>query len=417
MPPGYCMSYLPPNFYAGGCNPQYPAFCELMKYAQRVCHLLASGTHCGDAALYYPAEVDWMNCGFEQDLDDVTAALTRGGVDFDLLPGDTLLADARVENGVLHVADETYRALIAPHGEVYPEALLRRFEAFADAGLPVIFCDALPERCEKAGADLSGLSGRFRAVPLSEIPGIVKADGKSMFTVTPLISELRTFAWKLPDGTSCCILMNESRSTVTFSIRCRGESSCAIYDPWKNVLSRGTSSENGCAVRLDPQQLLVAIFGTDCGELPEYEAELPVMHELALRYDISIRETGSSDSFRILRRNSEPVNLLKEENLTRFCGELLYESTFDCDDPALRHLAIPGCGDCAELWLNDAFCGLEIGPVCRFDIRGKLRKGKNRIRIRTAGNPAYVDRDPEKPLYGTALPLCKHGFTGNILIG
>ena len=317
----------------------------------------------------------------------------------------------------MRVADESYRALIAPHGEIYPEALLRRFEAFADAGLPVIFCDALPERCEKAGADLSGLSGRFRAVPLSEIPGIVKADGKSMFTVTPLIPELRTFAWRLPDGTSCCILMNESRSTVTFSIRCRGESSCAIYDPWKNVLSRGTSSENGCAVRLDPQQLLVAVFGADCGELPKYEAELPEMHELALRYDISIRETGSSDSFRILRRNSEPVNLLKEENLTRFCGELLYESTFDCDDPALRHLAIPGCGDCAELWLNDAFCGLEIGPVCRFDIRGKLRKGKNRIRIRTAGNPAYVDRDPEKPLYGTALPLCKHGFTGNILIG
>lgn len=40
-PPGYCMSYLAPAFYAGGFNPQYGIFCKLMRYAQRACHLLA----------------------------------------------------------------------------------------------------------------------------------------------------------------------------------------------------------------------------------------------------------------------------------------------------------------------------------------------------------------------------------------
>ena len=51
-PPGYCMSYLAPTFYAGGFNPQYGIFCKLMRYAQRVCHLLADGEHLTDVSLY-----------------------------------------------------------------------------------------------------------------------------------------------------------------------------------------------------------------------------------------------------------------------------------------------------------------------------------------------------------------------------
>ena len=60
---------------------------------------------------------------------------------------------------------------------------------------------------------------------------------------------------------------------------------------------------------------------------------------------------------------------------------------------------------------------MEIGPVCRFDIRGKLRKGINRIRIQTADSPAYADREQDGVSFGAALPLPMHGFIGDILIG
>ena len=76
-PPGYCMSYLAPAFYAGGFNPQYGIFCKLMRYAQRVCHLLAGGEHLADIAIYYNAEGDWVNQGAVTSLDEVCAALTR----------------------------------------------------------------------------------------------------------------------------------------------------------------------------------------------------------------------------------------------------------------------------------------------------------------------------------------------------
>ena len=81
-------------------------------------------------------------------------------------------------------------------------------------------------------------------------------------------------------------------------------------------------------------------------------------------------------------------------------------------------LVIPECGDCAELWLNGSYCGAEIGPQCRFEIDGKLKTGRNTLLILTVDNPAYADRpmDGGGVPCGGALPLSKHGFTGDVFI-
>ena len=70
VPPGFCLSKLPPTFYMGGMNPQYRIFGKLMRYVQRICHLLSDGTHIADAAVYYNAEADWINGKF-RNIDDV----------------------------------------------------------------------------------------------------------------------------------------------------------------------------------------------------------------------------------------------------------------------------------------------------------------------------------------------------------
>ena len=142
------------------------------------------------------------------------------------------------------------------------------------------------------------------------------------------------------------------------------------------------------------------------------------MRKLPLHYRISLREAGNSGMFRIIRENSGAVNLTVEENLTRFCGEIRYEAEFDWTGDSTEMLVIPECGDCAELWLNGSYCGAEIGPQCRFEIGGKLKTGRNTLLILTADNPAYADRpmDGGGVPCGRALPLSKHGFTGDIFI-
>ena len=416
VPPGYCLDYLAPNFYAGGFNPQYPAFCELMKYTSRVCALLSDGIHLPDAAVYYFAEVDWMNAGSEQNPDDVAAALTRGGIDFDFLPGDMLLKKVAVEGRQLKAGNELYPVLVAPEAEVYPESLLKRFAELADAGVQVVFSSKLPDRTENGPAD-HRLLQKFRTIPLSGLAAGLKAGLPRGFRCSPHPEELRHFRIRYSDGTIACLFLNESREIQKFTVRYDGFDRFGIYDPWKNTCLR--SSGNGCSLQLDPQQLLIVLFGEDPGDLPLYENGEPEnMRPLDLQYRISVRETGKDTDFRVLREGSAAVNLITAEKMTRFCGEIRYESEFVCEEPeSPAQLKIPVCGDCAELWINGLFCGLEIGPVCRFDIRGKLRKGINRIRIQTADSPAYADREQDGVSFGAALPLPMHGFIGDILIG
>ena len=142
------------------------------------------------------------------------------------------------------------------------------------------------------------------------------------------------------------------------------------------------------------------------------------MRELPLKYDIFMREAGKDTDFKLILKDSGPVNLLTELKLTRCCAEFRYVSSFELDDPSFTVLEIPNACDGAELWINGHYCGSAIGSVCRFEIGNKVKKGRNTITILTADNPSYSDRTVRQGIvFGTKLPASPHGFIGNIKIG
>lgn len=51
----------PPHFYARGSNLQFRHFGLLMRYANRICHLLSGGVHVAPVGILYHAEAEW--CG------------------------------------------------------------------------------------------------------------------------------------------------------------------------------------------------------------------------------------------------------------------------------------------------------------------------------------------------------------------
>ncbi|MEI8244489.1 MAG: glycosyl hydrolase [Lentisphaerota bacterium] len=410
--------YMPPSFYAGGLNPQYKLFGNMMLYVQRVCHLLADGVHKADLAVYYNAEPDWENCE-HRCLDDVTAALTRSGFDFDILPSDTIYHDSIVKDGRLLVNKESYGAFVLPMAELLPKALLARLDELAAQGLQVIFTDKLPAGCERKDEDISGLIARFAAVSMKELPAAVEVACGRRLRVEPWSPSLRFYGLEKNDGTDLYIFNNEGREVIDTFVMPPRNGGCVIYDPWKNLAYRAAVGKNGMRLRLEAQQLLVVSFGCENNELDDFVYDLPQMRVLPLRYDIFVREAGNNGDFRLLRADSEAVNLTVANGLTRYCGEFRYDATWECSDPSATLLEIPNAGDSAELWINGVYCGASLGPVCRFDISGKLKNCKNYLSILTADNPSYSDRNPQRPgdIYSTKLPVVKHGFVGEILIG
>ncbi|MBQ6473738.1 MAG: hypothetical protein IJJ33_17260 [Victivallales bacterium] len=419
-PPGYVKTRMPPTFYLGGQNPQYRLFGLLMQYVQRLCHLLSSGVHQADVAVFYSAEPDWAGCP-QRSLDEVAATLVRSGFDFDFLPSDTLCSEAcEVADGQLLVNGEHYRALVMPMAELLPERLLRRLDELAAAGLPVLFTDALPCACESADVDILPLISRFSVVPLEKTSAWLEERCGRHLQADPVTPGLRHYCLRKADGTECVLLFNDGNETLEAWVTSPCEGNALLYDAWENRLYRPQMDGRRLRLQLYPQQLLVACCGNGMEtEAPLFPYQPLVWHELRLRYDIYMREAGQKE-FRLLRADSEPVNLLAEEKLTRCCAEFRYDAAFELDAETARspRMEIDQCGDGAELWLNGEYCGAAIGPVCRFSLDGRLRAGQNTISIVTADSPAYFDRDiSANLLFGTKLPLLMHGFCGPVRIG
>ena len=418
VPPGYCMEKLPPTFFMGGLNPQFRLFGHLVQSIQRICHLLSDGVHQADAAVFYNAEADWINGRF-QNLDEVAMALTRGGVDYDFLPSDVLYGSCRVEDGRLLVHQEHYGALIVPYSEILPRKLLARLHDLAAAGLKVIFCDSLPSSCEISGCDISGLLTGFSTAATSDLASYLAQILPLQFTAERPSDGLRFYHLAKSDGSHIFLFYNDSIGTLDTFIQLRDGKNWAFYDAWKNRLYAPEIRSGKVRLKLNRQQLVTLVSDADpAAELPRFDYADQPMRELPLKYDISMREAGKDADFKLILKNSDPVNLLTELNLTRCCAEFHYESSFELDDPSFAVLEIPNAGDGAELRINGEYCGSAIGPVCRFEIAGRLKKGRNTITIQTADNPSYSDRTVRQGIvYGTKLPAAPHGFTGNIKIG
>lgn len=413
FPENYRRWYMPPAFTAGGYNPQTPAYQKLFNYVQRVCHLMGGQpTHRPDLAIYYNAESDWMG-GQYQELDDVATCLAHGGFDYDILPLDTLLRDASVENGRLLVARESYGALVLPYGERIPKALLDRLAQFSRDGLEVIFVDCEPMETEFGKSNALKLLPDVRTPSMEWLVSCLDRILTRRVRFATKSKGLRFYDCVRDDGTELCMFLNEGRESVDTVVHGDWSGSCVLYDPWRNAVYRPQVSGDGFRLKLAPQQLLVAIFG-ETDDVPKYPYDCGPLKPLELVYDIYAR-SATSKEFKLIKAQTAPFNLNLLEGMTRFCGEFKYETAFEWTNDALpTKLVIPGQGDCAELILNGTHCGLSLGPDRSFDIAGVIRQGKNTMTIVTADNLSYMDRESE--LFGHRMALMPHGFTNHVMV-
>lgn len=414
LPPGYEPFFLPPNFNARGYNPQYAYFGSLIGYVQRCCHLLSQGVHKPDVAVYYNAEVDWINYGVKQDLDEVAKELTCKGFDFDFVPEDAL-DRLVVENNRFKVNQETWGAMLVPRADYLPDKLFRYLKKLGAAGVPVIFVDSYPIKLI-SGAGFKPFAG-CKVARLEDLANAIEESCGRVLKIDGFSEDLRYYG--LDCGASDVYFFhNEGRRTLECFVNATRRGGCVIYDPWLNVqYATEKSTKNGVKLHLQPGRMLVLAFGEDTEATEIYSAVAPVVEDIDVLWDIYMRKADEKD-FVLLKSKSMAVSLNNLTNSTRLCAEFRYEGTIECSRPNARYLRIPTCGDCAEIWINGENCGVALGPDCWFNVAGKFTKGRNSIVIKTADNPSYVDRDPKgSARWGMCLPLMIHGFQGKIQLG
>lgn len=170
-------------------------YARLGDFVGRLAVMTRRGRHVADVAVLVPEAAVWaaytppdrgryegyFACNAEPLAIDrgfraVCHALGAGQRDFDCL-SETMLAEAKIEQGCLLLADEPFRVLVLPEARMMADASLDKVRAFAASGGAVVFVGSLPRQCPERGDDpqtrrrAESLLGEFpdRVVHLPEI--------------------------------------------------------------------------------------------------------------------------------------------------------------------------------------------------------------------------------------------------------
>lgn len=370
----------PPHFYSNGKNPQFEQFGQLIKYMQRVIHLLEGSIHQASALLYYNAECEWSGDNaipyFE-----VAKKLTQNQIDFDFISEDYICL-THIENNKICLNEEQYDTLIIPGCSYITERMKKRLKELIAKGADVVFIGFAPEGFKEYVVDFP----QFDNFLSDHCPHLrfyhVKRDGKDIY-----------------------MFKNDGEHSIDTTVLGLPSGDIAVYDAWQNKLYRQSNRR----LVLVGGESIIWILGEDASVLPEYcHPNTLSRKEADMLWNISIQDTDDN-TLKPYKTASPLFNISVKGGLTRFSGKIVY--TTEVNIPAdTRMIDLGVVGETAKLTLNGIDCGTLIAPPYAFSVENKIKPGNNKIEIEVINNPAYRERDS----FSAFMKLSPSGIIGPI---
>lgn len=346
----------PPHFYSKGHHPQFEGFGDLIRYMQRVIHLLEGGVHQAPIALYYNAECEWA--GDETDTYfSVAKVLTQNQLDFDFVSEDYLVG-ATLKDQKLCINQEQYSLLVLP-GCRYITPRLREFlRQMEEECVPFYFRGTAPE----------GFESHLQAVLPCELRLTTPAPHLRYYHITR-------------NGKEIYFFKNDGEAPIDTTVELLPAGDVTVYDAWQNQTFRKEDRR----LALAAGESILWIFGEETEGLAPYCHPMTLQGEEAvLLWDITANG-----------RHWEQIplfNLTGKGGMTRFSGKITYRT--QAAIPAnTKMLDLGEVGETAKVTLNGVDCGTRIAPPYAFDIQHAVKNGENLLEIEVINNPAYYERD------------------------
>ena len=384
----------PPHFYAGGHNPQFPAFAELMKYADRMCASLSGGQHVASVAVLYDAELDWS--GDHIPMQKVCRVLSEHQIEFDIVCLDMLRDLAKyngaVRGGSLTINGVSFGALLVPWAENLPQSLLKLARENPD--FPVFFVGGKPARVLRDECGEEPDTAMLDTLPvrtLSELPNTLADMGLRPIRVEGAFPALRVYHYRR-DGRQLFMLLNESASE-TFRGTLRLPTDRRALSLWDGfgAPTRLLRGETGFRPELAPGE---------CCLLSDAEAEgLPLYQPQSEALKTCDKRIGLTDWLVSLAPAAEPpvfgeakrVAALRpvSDEHPAFSGVIRYETEFTLDTvPEKAWFTAEQVFESLRVTVNGSAPVLRLAPPYAAEITGLLRPGKNVIIAEVMTTPA-----------------------------
>lgn len=394
----------PPHFYAHGLNPMYPGFGDLMRYMNRVCHLISGGNHVSPVALLYHAENEWRNEEGAYMKTRVPAkVLAEHQINYDIVWLDAL---KHAEIGhTLKTNDQEYMALVIPYCKHFPESLKQIVFRARQVNFPVYMA---VENMETAD----------HSVPIAlvgDLPKVLAITREIRLSSDfPL---LRYYHYLHADGEIFLFANQDTVHTFSGSIQLRADSVPYLYDPLRNRLYPADYRDGILSITIEPYEMFALCFIRQDANVSSHETEqlLPGNARLALTgpWLVSFKDAlnqaaGFHDEITL------PALRSLSQDRPDFSGWISYETTFSCRKNLPALLELTEVYDCAEVFLNGQSVGRRICPPYRFNVSQTVREGENRLRIEVATTleraAAKINRTSSDPNAGFVFDKREKGI-------
>ena len=368
----------PPHFNAGGFNPQFEGFAKLMGYTNRVAHLLEGGREIVSAAILYNAEAEWAGRDYML-MQKPARLLYDAQLNYDFLPSETIINDARTEGGALYVNGMRYPALIVPYSQYLPEALVKKLGELETAGLKLAFIDGRPEGCTCG-----------EVIALEDTERYVRAAGGTDVMLEKPFPLLRTAHYRR-EGADVFMLVNESMMEKFEGDVILPVSGAGVQLELLQDAAYAVDAEGGrLRLALDRGQAVMLVFGSEVpSDMPRAAAQR-AERPLDARWQLSLKRAQFDSEY------SEPAeldclyNVCGPKGDPEFSGWMRYETEFYADEGA-KGIDLGIVGECVHAWLN----GEDIGQrICApYVYLADIKPGANRLVLEITNNLVHQHPD------------------------
>lgn len=392
----------PPHFYAGGKNPQFGCFAQLMKYMNRAAFLLSEGHHVAQAAVLYHGEMEWA-AGQTGLFQKPVRALMERQLDCDVIPADVLAeGKAEVIGGCLRIHEETYVCLIVPGCSVLPDEAAEFIVRAAADGLPIYFADELPERKTGGGKLPQEFYQSVCLIPLENIADQVEALSDLPVRVITHDKGLRLYTVRQKDGYVSMIFNERVAEELLVTLEfCTGQSkSVMIYDAWNNRTERYLLEGQRISLRLLPGNSLYLCRADVPESASESAVRIPVW-ESAKRLPV----TWNVERCRWGEETFEPYVMLDSDDILPNLNGLGYEPGFTgtygytgefivlLEKEKRYMLQFREVSDTMRLTINGYALGYQGMFPARMDVTNVLKDGINEIRLEITTTLVWSRKD------------------------
>ena len=384
----------PPHFYAGGHNPEFKYFGDLMRYANRLMHVFHDGKWLPEVGILYRAESEWAG---EASLEEeIAEELHAEGIDYAIVPLDALTDTeryrSRVEDGCLVINDIPLKALLVP-GAQYLDAKLVKFAADHPDVTMLIVGDAPDGICGVVPEDMpeeTGLEG-LELVDLTAALMDHGVEGMPFKLSSGEPADVSFYRYGTGDGGELYMVFNESLTeNVSGAVSMKMPSDKAVlcgYDAMKNESFRLPVRDGKAEILLRPYESVV-LYASE--EIPDAERKfgntlIPVL-DISSGWDVEIAKSSDEPVFEAFGHMDMlfPVS----DRLPKFSGFMRYRKEVEIDDPDAEWvLAAEHLYEAARVRVNGREICSKFFPPYEFHLGKCFVKGKNVIEVEAVNTP------------------------------